>query len=97
MTVGFLVLNMIVGIVVVNYQMCQEKQELVERKSPTKTTKDSLEITDKTGKKTTILLFFHMKLFCVMLAQNNSSSSSFLNFLKYAIKKCINFITLTLL
>ena len=48
MVVGFLVLNMVVGIVVSNYQLCQEKQENADRKSKPPKTKEDLEIVDKT-------------------------------------------------
>ena len=53
MVVGFLVLNMVVGIVVSNYQLCQEKQENADRKLKSPKTKESLKIVDKTryGKK----------------------------------------------
>lgn len=48
MVVGFLVLNMVVGIVVNNYQLCQEKQERADRKIKSRKTDESLEIVDKT-------------------------------------------------
>ena len=48
MVVGFLVLNMVVGIVVSNYQLCQEKQENADRKLKPPKTKEDLEIVDKT-------------------------------------------------
>jgi hypothetical protein len=53
MVVGFLVLNMVVGIVVSNYQHCQEIQENADRKLKSPKTEDTLEIVDKTryGKK----------------------------------------------
>ena len=53
MVVGFLVLNMVVGIVVSNYQLCQEKQEKADKKLKSLKTKESMGIVDKTryGKK----------------------------------------------
>lgn len=49
MVVGFLVLNMVVGVVVNNYQLCQAKQEDADRrlKSSAKA-KNDLQIVDKT-------------------------------------------------
>ena len=48
MVVGFLVLNMVVGIVVSNYQLCQEKQENADRKLKAPKTRDTMKIVDKT-------------------------------------------------
>ena len=48
MIVGFLVLNMVVGIVVSNYQLCQEKQENADKKLKSPKTKNPLVIVDKT-------------------------------------------------
>ena len=57
MVVGFLVLNMVVGIVVSNYQLCQEKQENADRKLKSPKAKIPLTIVDKTryGKNKTCL------------------------------------------
>ena len=72
MIVGFLVLNMVVGIVVSNYQLCQEKQENADRKLKSPKTKNPLVIVDKThyGKNKSCLYWINVQLSCYMSAKN---------------------------